>query len=112
MSLPSTGPSHAWAIGGVPTEELPWRQVGDVLLCTSEGEHALLVRESWSVIRLDEVSRTIWALLIKPATTTELVSELLRQYDVSRDRCRSEILPILIELRDAGAVTGGDRSIA
>jgi hypothetical protein len=86
--------------------EPTWRRADGVLLCSAPGEDALLVRDSWSIVRLDRISRVIWDLLAEPRTTTRIVIELVSRYEVSPERCRAEILPLLDQLRGAGAVLG------
>jgi len=87
-----------------------WSQADGVLLCAAAGAAALLVRETWSVVRLDEISRVVWDLLREPMATSALVSKLLERYDVPPERCRSDIIPILIELRTAGALLATDKT--
>jgi len=85
-------------------EAIRWARAPGVILCAGEGECTLLVRESWSAIRLDDVSTSIWDALRAPMTTAELVGALVRCYDVTPARCRTDILPILVALHEAGAV--------
>jgi hypothetical protein len=53
---------------------------------------------------LDPSGSAIWTLLETPTSVEHLCAELVRRYDVSPERCRSEVLFFLHELRDAGLV--------
>lgn len=90
--------------------QIPWRHSEGVLLCDGATRNVLLVRETWSLVELDSVGSAIWNLLIEPKTTDQLVGHLVAMYDVESTRCRRDIAPLLNELRESGALSGGDPS--
>ena len=47
---------------------------------------------------------TLWALLSEPITVAELVGVLAEVYGATPETVRADILPVLRELQDAGAV--------
>ena len=51
---------------------------------------------------LGEVGGRIWELLEEPMTLGALVQKLTAEYDVSADRCRSDMLPFLNTLIERG----------
>ena len=51
---------------------------------------------------LGEVGGRIWELLEEPMTLGALVQKLTAEYDVSADRCRSDMLPFLNTLVKRG----------
>jgi len=53
---------------------------------------------------LDPSGAAIWTLLETPRSVADLCAELVRRYDVTPERCRSEVLFFLHELCDAGLV--------
>jgi hypothetical protein len=87
-----------------------WQRADGVILCSADGENSLLIRDSWCMVRLDDVARRIWDLLAEPHTTESLVDELIAQYDVTRDQCHSDILPVLTDLHGTGAILSVETS--
>ena len=51
---------------------------------------------------LGEVGGRIWELLEEPMTLGALVQKLTAEYDVSAERCRSDMLPFLNTLLERG----------
>ena len=51
---------------------------------------------------LGEVGGRIWELLEEPMTLGALVQKLTAEYDISADRCRSDMLPFLNTLVKRG----------
>ena len=105
--VPSSPEAQAVDSGGDAT---PWSREASVMVCEAGGRLTLLVRESWSAIKLDQVSAYMWMLLQQPLSTAQLVEALVARYAVSATQCRAEILPVLIALREAGALTGGQET--
>ena len=56
---------------------------------------------------LGEVGGRIWELLEEPLTVTALVQKLTAEYDVSAERCRSDMLPFLNTLIERGLLVAG-----
>jgi hypothetical protein len=56
---------------------------------------------------LGEVGGRIWELLEEPMTLGALVQKLTAEYDVSAERCRSDMLPFLNTLIERGLLIAG-----
>jgi hypothetical protein len=74
------------------------------LLCVAGEEAALLVRDSWTILRLNPVARDMWRALETPMTSLELATHLQGSYDVAASAGRVDILPTLLQLEEAGAL--------
>jgi Coenzyme PQQ synthesis protein D (PqqD) len=81
-----------------------WQRIPGVVTCVAGDEVSLLVKERWDSVALDEVSHRVWQLLAVPRTLDELVVALGREYEVSEDRCRADLEPLLTTLAEAGAL--------
>ena len=56
---------------------------------------------------LGEVGGRIWEMLEEPISLAALVQKLTAEYDVSAERCRSDILPFLDTLIERGLLIAG-----
>ena len=56
---------------------------------------------------LGEVGGRIWEMLEEPMTLGALVQKLTAEYDVSAERCRSDMLPFLNTLIERGLLVAG-----
>ena len=56
---------------------------------------------------LGEVGGRIWEMLEEPMTLRNLVQKLTDEYDVSAERCRSDMLPFLNTLIERGLLVTG-----
>ena len=56
---------------------------------------------------LGEVGGRIWEMLEEPMTLRNLVQKLTAEYDVSAERCRSDMLPFLNTLIERGLLIAG-----
>ena len=56
---------------------------------------------------LGEVGGRIWEMLEEPMTLGALVQKLTAEYDVSAERCRSDMLPFLNTLIERGLLVTG-----
>jgi len=54
------------------------------------------------------VGRSIWDLLVEPATADSIVASLLTEYEVDEDTCRAEVHAFLDDLVEQGLVDVGD----
>jgi Coenzyme PQQ synthesis protein D (PqqD) len=86
---------------------------GDVVIARNEG---LLTAEvdgelmAMSIDRgtcygLNGSGTRIWALIAEPCTVDDLCAQLLSEYDVDAEQCRSEVIDLLVELRAEGLIT-------
>ena len=60
--------------------------------------------ESGKYFGLDIIGSRIWELIEKPHRVSELVLELLKEYDVEDDNCRQDVLMFLNILYDQGLI--------
>jgi hypothetical protein len=72
----------------------------DAVACDLGDETAILHLETGIYFGLDAVSSRIWTLLSEEISLQQLVSQLLQVYDVSRERCESEVIDLLATLAE------------
>ena len=65
-----------------------------------DGETVILHRDVGKYYGLNEVGTFIWELLQEPRSVDDLCQEVVTEYDVERDRCRTDIEDLLVELAD------------
>lgn len=53
---------------------------------------------------MENVTAAVWTLLDQPRTADELCAELMRQYEVDKDRCAIELADLLSEMENEGLV--------
>jgi hypothetical protein len=63
---------------------------------------AMMDLDSGKYFVLHEVAALVWARLANPASAAELCDELMRQYDVTAERCRTDVLAFLQKAYDKG----------
>lgn len=71
----------------------------DEVSATLEGETILLDLESGVYYGLNETGSDAWKLLQEPIQVAELRDKLCEQYDVSEERCETDLLELLEQLR-------------
>lgn len=64
-----------------------------------EGETVVLNFGDGMYYSMDEVGARIWELVQHPRTVADVHSTLLAEFDVEPERCRSDLLRLLEELR-------------
>ena len=64
----------------------------------------LLHLRSNSYFGLNTVGATVWQLLQEPQSVPELIDELLARFDVTPERCRTEVMDVLTRLHAADLV--------
>lgn len=70
------------------------------LSTTMDGETVILHRDAGKYYGLNEVGTFVWELLQEPRSVDELCQEVVTAYDVDRDRCRSDIQELLVNLAE------------
>ncbi|MFH2124034.1 MAG: PqqD family peptide modification chaperone [Pseudomonadota bacterium] len=70
-----------------------------------EGETVILDLASGVYSGLDEVGTTIWNLLEQPMSFRDLCQELMAEYAVEEEECRSDLLSFLKDLADNQLIT-------
>ena len=70
-----------------------------ILFADMNGETVMMELCSAKYYNIGEIGGRVWSLLEKPKTLDELVTELMKDYDVERDRCRADLQPFLDTLK-------------
>jgi hypothetical protein len=71
----------------------------DLVSCELDGEVVLMSIANGSYFRIDEIGSRIWALLEEPRRVRDLCDQLMREFDVAREQCESDVLNFLNEMR-------------
>lgn len=70
----------------------------NMLFSRMDHEVVMLSIENSAYYGLDEIASHIWDLLEKPVKVDDLLSSLTNEYEVSRDQCESDVIPLLNDL--------------
>lgn len=65
-----------------------------------DGEVVMLSLETNRYYGLNSVGTRIWEILAQPMTLAAVCDTLLQEYEVTREQCESEVLPIAQKLLD------------
>ena len=76
----------------------------DVVSCDLDGEAAILNLENGVYYGLDPIGAKIWNLIQKPRVLNEIVEMIFSEYDVDKNRCKSDIFDLIEDLLDNGLV--------
>ena len=76
----------------------------DVLGSELGSEVVMLSLRDGTYYGLDEVGAEIWRLIQTPTTIDRIVSSIVDTYDVDARRCRSDVINLVVALRDRGLV--------
>ena len=66
-----------------------------------DDELVMLDPQQSTYFGLDQIGKRIWELLERPLSVNELCSVLQGEFDVAAETCRSDVLALLEQLRDA-----------
>ncbi|WP_136809672.1 PqqD family protein [Desulfosediminicola flagellatus] len=69
-----------------------------------DGETVILDINSGMYSGLDPVGTTIWNLLEKEVTFSQIVEEILDNYDVSEEQCINDLIDFLNDLEKNGLI--------
>jgi hypothetical protein len=70
-----------------------------------DGDVVMMSTESGNYYGLDSVGGRIWNLLGKPRKVGDLISDLLREYDVAKDTCENDVLSLLNGMYDENVIS-------
>lgn len=76
----------------------------ETLSTTLDGEAVILHTSSGEYFGFNTVGSDIWSLIDEPTTVTEITEHITDKYDVTEDRCRTDIEELLTELVDKDLV--------
>lgn len=77
---------------------------GDILASELGSEFVMLNLKDGTYYGLDEVGGDIWRLLQTPITVGEICSVLTSEYDIDANRCRADVVELLVNLLARGLV--------
>lgn len=76
-----------------------YRRNPEILYADMNGETVMMEFSTAKYYNLGEIGGRIWEILEVPKTLGELATELMKEYDVDRERCESDLLPFLADLK-------------
>jgi hypothetical protein len=79
-------------------------QAAGLVAADMDGEKVMLNIEKGKYYGLDVIGSRIWELLEKPRVVRELLSLLLKEFDVEDETCQHDVLVFLSKLYDMGLV--------
>lgn len=72
---------------------------------TRMGEQVVMMSiEQGRYFALEESGQRIWELMEQPVPVRDIVDRLTEEYDVPRERCETEVLSFLEQMRQQGLV--------
>ena len=80
----------------------------DQVSCSLENEVAIVHVTAGVYYGLDPVGARIWELIKTPRSVRSIRDALLAEYEVEPDRCESDLLALLRDLREVGLVEVSD----
>jgi len=72
------------------------------------GESVILQLRTRRFHGLDAVGARVWQLLKTPTTVAALAEAIVREYDVTPERCEADLVALLVELESAGLLDVSD----
>jgi hypothetical protein len=76
----------------------------DPLTAPVDGELVMLDTRKSLYFGLDHVGRRVWELLAEPQSVAALCGTLEREFDVTRETCRTDVVAFLERLREQDLV--------
>lgn len=67
-------------------------------------EQAILQLDSGKYFGLNPVGARVWQLAAEPRKVGEILATLLAEYEVPAERCRADLLAVLLQLQAAGLI--------
>jgi hypothetical protein len=86
------------------------RQSKDIVASDIDDEKVMMSMEKGHYYGLDSIGRSIWDILEKPMTVSQLIDTLRRDYDVDRETCERDVLAFLEALHADGIIHVGGPS--
>jgi hypothetical protein len=75
---------------------IPWRRIGDTIILAPAG------RDDFD--QLSGTANAVWSLLDRPRSSADLISELAHAYAVSPDEIGPDVLLLISDLVERGAI--------
>jgi hypothetical protein len=77
----------------------------DVLFQELQGESVLLNLKSGIYFGLDPIGTRIWQLFAEHDALSDIARVIADEYDVSRDRCETDLVVLVTELERQGLIS-------
>ena len=78
-------------------------------MATELGEEFVILNlKTGTYYGLEEVGARIWNIIQEPQTVQTIRSELLKEYEVDKDRCHKDLMNVLRKLEGEGLITIGE----
>ncbi len=77
----------------------------DIDVTDIDGEKAMMNVEKGQYFMLNGVASRIWDIISKPSSVKEILSDLIKEYDVDTKTCEQSILEFLERLQDDEIIT-------
>lgn len=85
-------------------EMIKYRRHPSILFGEISGDVVALSVERGLCFGMENVSATVWKLLDRPRTTSEVTAILYNEYEVAPERCRAETAALLEEMERKGLI--------
>ena len=90
------------------TSENKWCRSECQVSSAVDGEFVLMGLHNSLYYGLKSSGSRIWEMLEMPVTASQIVSALMDEYDVSRERCQSDVEAFLKKLSDESLIKRAD----
>lgn len=81
------------------------RSSKELITNTLGNELVMMDMENGDYIGINSAGTAIWAIIEKPISVTELVNELVKNYDVERELCEKQSIHYLQTMWQHGLIT-------
>ncbi|MBE6945549.1 MAG: lasso peptide biosynthesis PqqD family chaperone [Ruminococcaceae bacterium] len=86
------------------TEKTLLQRKVEIMTADMKGDTVMMDVETGKYYNLGDVGGRIWDLMENPITLSDMADRLTEEYDVTRERCLSEILPFLQSLLERNLI--------
>ena len=86
------------------TERTLLQRKVEIMTADMKGDTVMMDVETGKYYNLGDVGGRIWDLMENPITLSDMADRLTEEYDVTRERCLSEILPFLQSLLERNLI--------
>ncbi|MTK63719.1 MAG: PqqD family protein [Methanobacterium sp.] len=76
----------------------------DIISCELDGEAAILTMNDGIYYGLNPIGAKIWNLIQKPIKINEIISVIMKEYNVETERCQIDIQTLINDLLNHGLV--------
>lgn len=84
--------------------ETTYQRKENIVTADMGGETVMMDIATGKYYNLGEVGGSIWTLLENPCTLTALVEALTKEYNVTAEQCRQDVVPFLSKMQTLGLI--------